>query len=218
MFTRPHSIPQRSIRIGLPCYSLLLLLSGIQFIHAQDIKQSTPAITPEITVLVPGPPIGREISGGQTHVYQITLTKDQFVGVTLQQRGVDVTEQLFAPDGKLIAKFNSDVRLEATESSDFVAEASGVYGLEIATRVKNGSGHYTIRVTEPRSATDEDRLLDEAHRLSTRASILDVDGKYDEAQALASRALEAGEKVLGPDDQYVAYLLGAARIHPAKER
>ena len=53
-------------------------------------------------------------------------------------------------------------------------------------------------MTEPHSATDEDRMLDEAHRLSTRASILDVEGKYDEAHALASRALEAGEKALGP--------------------
>jgi tetratricopeptide (TPR) repeat protein len=192
----------------MPGYSFLLVLSGIQLIHAQDAKQVASSATPEITMLVPGPPIGREISGGQTHVYQITLTKDQFAGVTIEQRGVDVTEQLFAPDGKLIAKFNSEVKPEATERSDFVADAPGVYRLAITTRVKNRSGHYAIRMTEPRSATDEDRMLDEAHRLSTRASILDVDGKYDEAHALASKALDAGEKALGRDHQYVAYLLG----------
>ena len=204
MFTRPHLIPQRSLRMGLACCFFLLLLSGIQFIQAQDSQQNTPAVT----VLAPGPPIEAEISGGQVHAYQITPAKDQFVSLTVQQRGVDVVEQLFGPDGKLIAEYNFEFRPDMAEHAEFVAETAGPYRLEIRTRVKSASGHYGLRMTETRSATDEDRMLDEAHRLSTRASILDVAGKYDEAHTLASRALDVAEKVLGPDHPFVGYLLG----------
>ena len=121
MFTRPHLIPLRSLRIGVPGYFFLLLLAGIQLIHAQDAKQGAShqsrylRLTCQLNVKF----------RGQIHVYQITLTKDQSAGVTVQQRGVDVAERLFSPDEKLIALFNSDVRPEATERSDFVAQAPG---------------------------------------------------------------------------------------------
>src|SRR5262249_55907271 len=72
---------------------------------------------------------------------------------------------------------------------------------------RDAAGHYEIRVGEIRPATGRDRDLFEAHRLSTEAAALDTAGKYDEAQRSAARALELGEKALGPNDVYVADLL-----------
>jgi CHAT domain-containing protein/Tfp pilus assembly protein PilF len=154
-----------------------------------------------------GQAVEREIAGGQTQSYRITAASGQFVGVAVRQEGTDVAEKVFAPDGRLVAEFNSEVRPRGEERADFVAEAAGAYRLNVEGQVRGTSGRYEIRVTEVRAATEHDRALQEAHRLSTRALGLFAAGKYDEALPLAERALELSEKELGPDDVYVAYLL-----------
>ncbi|MGH9839606.1 MAG: hypothetical protein ACREEM_12565, partial [Blastocatellia bacterium] len=40
--------------------------------------------------LVPGTPVEREISGRQTHSYQITLSAGQFLEASIQQKGIDL--------------------------------------------------------------------------------------------------------------------------------
>src|SRR5262245_27251166 len=206
MFTLPYLTPMCSVRIAQPCCSLILLLSIVQLLCAQDVKQNAPAITPQIITLVADSPIEREISGGQIHIYQINATKDQFVSVTIQQRGIDVAEKLFAPDGKLVSQFDSELRPNEAETANFVAETSGFYRLEIKTRVKNAMGRYEIRIMEIRGATGEDRMVNEARKLSTQASDMEARAAYDQANSLAARALELSEQALGPDHIFVAYL------------
>ena len=48
-----------------------------------------------------GQRVDREIAGGQSHQYQITLAAGQFMRLTVQKKGIDVAIQLIAPDGKL---------------------------------------------------------------------------------------------------------------------
>jgi hypothetical protein len=50
--------------------------------------------------LEPGKPIERELSGGQSHSYRITMTAGQYLQVSVDQRGIDVLVTLFAPDGE----------------------------------------------------------------------------------------------------------------------
>ena len=54
--------------------------------------------------LEPGKPLEREIAGGQTHTYQITLTAGQFMHVVVEQKGIRVIVALVAPNGKQIAE------------------------------------------------------------------------------------------------------------------
>jgi CHAT domain-containing protein/Tfp pilus assembly protein PilF len=161
----------------------------------------------EASALEVGQAVEREIAGGQTQSYRITAAAGQFVGVAVRQEGTDVGEKVFAPDGRLVAEFNSEVRPRGEERADFVAESAGVYRLDVEGQVRGTTGRYEIRVTEVRAADEHDRALDEAHRLSTQALDLTADGKDNEALPLAERALALGEKELGPDDAYVAYLL-----------
>ena len=169
--------------------------------------RNTDAQNAEATVLELGKSIEREISGGQTQSYQITLSAGQFVSVIVQQRGIDVIEKLFAPDGKLIAQFDSELRPQEAETVEFLAETAGVYRLNVIAKIKNAVGRYEIRVAEIRAASEQDRSLHQAHRLSTESSILSRAAKYDEALSLTARALDAAEKALGMDHVYVAYLL-----------
>jgi CHAT domain-containing protein len=161
----------------------------------------------EVTSIGLGKPVENEISGGQVQSYRINLSAGQFVSVIVQQRGIDVIEKVFAPDGKLVAQFDSELRPQEAETAEFVAETQGVYRLDVKAKIKGAVGRYEIRVAEIRAANEQDRSLHEAHRLSTESSILFRAGKYDEAVSLAARALDIAEKALGTDHVYVAYLL-----------
>src|SRR5262249_42228438 len=44
----------------------------------------------ETDSLEPGKPIERELSGGQTHSYKITMISGQYLQVVVAQRGIDV--------------------------------------------------------------------------------------------------------------------------------
>ncbi|MCA1815362.1 MAG: CHAT domain-containing protein [Acidobacteria bacterium] len=170
-------------------------------------QQGTPTQDAVVTPLTPGRAVGHEISGGQKQSYQVAAAAGQFVGVVVRQDGTDVGVKVFAPDGKLAAEFDSESMPQGEEEADFVAETAGAYRLDVTAQVKGTTGRYEIRVTEVRAATEHDRALDEAHRLSTRALYLLAAAKYAEALPLAERALELGEKELGPEHTYVAYLL-----------
>src|SRR6266567_1269094 len=52
--------------------------------------------------LEPGKPIEREIAGGETHSYQLTLAAGQYARVAVDQRRINVAVGAFDPDGKNI--------------------------------------------------------------------------------------------------------------------
>ena len=209
----PNSLVRKSLRV----FAFILLLHCTAF--AQDVNPhqlsdkfqlaAAQQNTQESATLELGKPFENEISGGQVQTYRIASSAGQFVSVIVQQRGIDVFERLFAPGGKPVAQFDFELRPREAEEAEFVAETAGVYRLEITAKVKGAVGRYEIRVAEIRPANEQDRLLHEAHKLSSESSILFRAGKYDEAISVGARALDAAEKVLGTDHVYVAYLLSA---------
>ena len=163
---------------------------------------------PETRPLELGKPVERELSGGQSHSYQITLTEGQYLRAVVEQRGVDVVARLLGPDGKQILQVDSEIRIHGPETVSQVAEVTGSYRLNVQAKEKGApAGRYEIWVAELRAATEKDRELQEAHRLNAEALTLVRAGKYDEARPLAERALEIREKTLGPDHPDVAVTL-----------
>src|SRR5262249_7811363 len=69
----------------------------------------------DVRVLEQGKPIERELAGGQSHAYQITLSAGQFMKVIVEQRGIDVVVELLGPDAKPIMEFNSEIRSQGQE-------------------------------------------------------------------------------------------------------
>jgi len=212
MFRRIIDQPRtrKALRSSLRPVLFLLASLAVQFAQTASVRAQADKKQPntsQITTLEPGKPIEREISGGQTQSYQVTLSKDQFVDVIVQRRGIDVVEELFGPDGKLIARFAAEWRANVTENVGFVADTSGIYQLALKAPVRGSAGRYEIQIAEIRLAIDQDRLLSEAHHLSTEASTLGTAGKYQEAISLATRAVELAEKASGPDDAFVGCLL-----------
>src|SRR5512145_1091617 len=58
--------------------------------------------------LEPLKPVERELSGGQSHSYKVTMISGQYLHVVVAQRGIDVAVALFTPDGMKISEVNSN--------------------------------------------------------------------------------------------------------------
>lgn len=185
--------------------ALSLQLACLPKLQAQTVNKSSP-VPQEVRTLEPGKPIDREIAGGQSHSYQLTMTAGQFVIIDIEQRAIDLFEQVLGPDGQIVAEFDNDWRPNGTDRVEFMADASGVYRLNLRPDYRGTTGSYELRVVELRAATERDRLLHEAHKLSTKSRRLEREGKYGEARALAMSALDAGEKALGSEDAFTAFL------------
>jgi len=143
-------------------------------------------------------PIERELSGGQSHSYKITMISGQYLHVVVQQRGIDIAVSLFAPDGKKISEADSNHLTEGSETLPAIAEAPGAYLIEAHSPEKTAkTGRYEIKVEELRAATAEDKyrvaaesVFREAEQLHTgtlEAKRKSVE-KYHEALELYRRA------------------------------
>lgn len=125
--------------------------------------------------LEPGRGIVREIAGGESHTYQITLQTGQLARFRLEQQTLDSALLLLAPDGKQIAEANltdagqpEAVWLEALQAGIYQVT---VRGQNLATM----RGTYRLEVTVQANLTAQDRkylaaqsLLLEAVQLSSK--------------------------------------------------
>src|SRR4030095_11283761 len=150
--------------------------------------------------LEPGKPVERELSGGQSHSYKITMISGQYMHIVVAKRGVDVAVTLFTPDGKKISEADSEHLIEGSETVSVIAEAPGAYLIEVRSPEKTAkTGRYEIKVEELRAATTEDKyrvagesVFQEADQLqkgtleAKRKSI----EKYHEALELYRRATD----------------------------
>src|SRR5215475_13533274 len=189
--------------------TLFISLSVVQIQVSHAVRRPDPAGMAQedqpVRRLESGKPIERELAGGQSHDYQLTLADGQYVNLVVDQRGIDVVVKLFGPDGKAIMEFDSESRVQGQESVSLVAEAGGSYQLSVQSKLnRSAAGRYEIRIEELRAATDDDRALYEARKLISECVRLRSAGKYDEALPLAERALEIRQRVLGPSHREVA--------------
>ena len=169
-------------------------------------------------LLEPGNPTQRELTGSQSHSYQMTLTDGQYFKVIVDQRGVDISLELIGPDGKQVTESDTESRLQGQEIVEWVAEEAGSYRLDVLANFKNAAaGRYEIQMVELRIATENDRILHESRKLKAEILRLDRAGKFDEALPLAERELAIREKVLGPEHFEVANSLNNLAIVYSKK-
>jgi CHAT domain-containing protein/Tfp pilus assembly protein PilF len=188
------------------CFYLIVVLPMFAEFSAWAQSANQPSQdTANAQVLELDKAIERELAGNQNHAYQIALAAGQYLNATIEQRGIDLTVSLLAPDGKPLAEFDSEIRTHGQETASQVAETAGNYRLVVKAKQKDApTGRYEIRVAELRAATEKDRALQEARNLGTESERLWRAGKYDEARPLAERALAIREKEQGSEHPDVA--------------
>ncbi|MEW6209445.1 MAG: CHAT domain-containing tetratricopeptide repeat protein [Acidobacteriota bacterium] len=184
--TRSHPTPKAAPR----AINILALLAAILnlSINASSHQQTGR----DVRALDPGKPVEREIAGGQTHYYKVTLTRGQYIRVVADQRGIDLTVAFVEPDGRKIAEIDRPGAW-GVEALSAIAEASGVYQFFVQPAEGNAlTARYEVRIEEMRTATprDEDRVA--AERAFAEGSRLKGEGKKDSLE----RALEAYQRAL----------------------
>jgi tetratricopeptide (TPR) repeat protein len=142
-----------------------------------------------------GKAIEREMTGGQSHSYQLPMTSGQYALVVVEQKKLDVVVKLFAPDGKLITAVDSPNGRLGPEPVHITAETTGIYRLEVISFQEDARpGRYEATLVEQRPATHQDldrlaarRAFDEGERLrnqKTRDSLEAAINKFEEALSL----------------------------------
>jgi CHAT domain-containing protein len=154
--------------------------------------------------LAPIHPITRTISGGQSHLYSVSLHAGERALITVEQRGIDVLIQVSEGDTQII-QVDDEVKSSGRERVALVAEAATSYTIAVQPSLKYApAGDYKISVDELRPADEHDHAWFQAEKLRTEAARYRLLNS-PEALPLAKRAVEFAEKAMGPDDVYTAF-------------
>lgn len=125
--------------------------------------------------LVPNLAIEREISGGETHVYKITLAAGDYLRLFINphSQGMKVESQVLAPGGSN----DIGVYFFPTGGSErfisLIAEVSGGYRLEIHPTENDAKAErYEVKIEELRPATEQDKGRVAAEKVESEGRIV----------------------------------------------
>ena len=192
---------RRAVRLLVAAIVAVLYVGGPAVSRLPAASQPAPPTSR----LEPAQPITREISGGERHVYRLSLREGDYASVTVVQNGVDVIVRTTGPDGSTSGEFQDDLRLYGEEHVSLVANAGGEYELAISTELTHAArAPYTIRVDAIRPATADDRTIQEVRALGAKVARLIEVSNYAAAVPLVERAVSLAETARGPDDLLTA--------------
>jgi hypothetical protein len=147
----------------------------------------------EVRKLEPEHPIETELKGGEGDRYEAGLQAGQYVHLVADQRGIDVTVRLRAPDGTVILEVDSPSGNAGPEQVFAIPEVSGVFRVEVfSTEASAPAGRYEVKLDTPRAATEADRKHIQAYKLFADGEALRRQG----GTAAGKQALEKYEAAL----------------------
>lgn len=139
-------------------------------------------------------PFERELQGGASHCYSVTLSEGQHLHLVVDQIDVDVVAAFAGPDGKGRLEVDGPTADKGQEPVWFVAGAAGEHRLELRSiSASVRPGRYRVSVRTLRPANARDRLLAEAQALHGQADRLLGESKAESRQ----EALVVYQKALG---------------------
>lgn len=150
----------------------------------------------ENTALEVGKPIERELKGGETHSYRITLTAGQFLYAIADQRGIDAVASFYSPDGKKLFDVDSPNGSNGPEPVWAVAETAGDYRLEIRSLEKDVlNGRYEVSIKELRAGISDDKHFVAAQKELTEAANLIFGERTEESRTKAKQKFDNSVKL-----------------------
>ncbi|HQR36139.1 MAG TPA: CHAT domain-containing protein [Blastocatellia bacterium] len=150
----------------------------------------------DTVTLEPGKFIERELKGGETHRYAVTLAAGQYLRVEVEQRGIDVVIAVLSPRSQQLFEFNSDEWLWGTESVCVVAEEAGAYTFQMQARYPGmNPGRYGIQIKELRDTAPADRDRTIAQRYFVEAYQLIFQTAAGQQQTTRDNQLGAATKL-----------------------
>src|SRR5215510_15107867 len=220
--TRPAAATIRSPREMYRRLSNLRRLdNGAAQLSSNGLVMKPPQVG-QPTVLAPGAPVEREISGARRHLYQITLEAGRCLKIIAEQRGADISLTLSGPpnrpsgspsdshDGEQLAAAENNRGDKGVEWLLWQAQAPGNYLLEINSQ-ENTGGSYRLSVEI--FAPQGDALLAfqsylEAERLLIQRKP-EEPGQIDQALRLQEESLAAWKRLNDPQMEALMTLVVA---------
>jgi CHAT domain-containing protein/Flp pilus assembly protein TadD len=113
----------------------------------------------------PGTAIAGVLRGGESHSYSLNLKVGLFVSIRVNSHAADLTVDLLAPDGSLIASADNPDGNDGSERLSAIAAASGNYRIQIKAADSSAPiGKYDLKVSPLRLPSKADRTRVSAER------------------------------------------------------
>ena len=150
-------------RMLLP--ALLVILTTSLSAYSQN---QTPA---DAVSLEQGKTVERDITGGETHAYNLSLAAGAFTHLRVDQNGIQVAISIFV-DGKRLRTVDNN-GVGAYEEFSLIAERPTTYRFEVeAPDKKSPRAKYAIIVSQSRPATEQDKARAEGEKLVEEGMML----------------------------------------------
>ncbi len=123
-------------------------------------------VPPQPMTLAPDQPVERELTGGQSHLYQVTLKAGQFMRVVAREKGINIVITLADPDGKDLWEANFSSNFGGQESLSYEAPVAGAYRVTVRPFVDTATiGIYELRLEMKTSGSAEDKKRIDVERV-----------------------------------------------------
>jgi tetratricopeptide (TPR) repeat protein len=173
----------------------------------------------DVRPLQAGVPVERELSGGQTHLYQCTLAAGQSLKVVIEQRGVDILPALIGPDSKQLIEDDNELDDRGIELLLWRAQTPGAYQLRLSARGRDITGRYVLRA-EFFSGDERRALATQTYVEGLQLAKQPKKELYPQAIARFEQALaqwrEAGDRLLEARILYSLAVLQRLLDNPAR--
>lgn len=124
-------------------------------------------------VLETASPVEQTVAAGETRQISVPAQSGRFLRIVVEQRGIDLVVGLADPDGERLTEVNNPGDTRVPETISFVADAPGLYRIDI-TALSSGarSGSCIVRLEELREELPSDRPRIAAERAEAAADRL----------------------------------------------
>ena len=131
-------------------------------------------------------PLERKLTGGETHIYEISLAADQFVRLLVDQRGADVAFTVFSPDGAKLREVDDLPGERGSERASLITQRAGIHRVEVqGVRKTAPPGSYQITLDGLQAADEQARSIDAAEQFLAEGNALrDQSAKESPAHAI----------------------------------
>lgn len=199
-------------------HQIKLLLSVIILIVGANFK-SFAAVRSDVSPLRLNVSVTREFKSGERHLFSIQARSGEALEIVADKKAVDIGLAAYSPIGEKIVVSNAPGGFGGRETLFFIAEKSGQYRIEIASkRPGNFTGEFTITLTNQSSAksVDAERAAAMKSFGEAREVLHGSENRIEKAVAAIAKleaALASFEKLNDLQNQanavfHIAYLTG----------
>lgn len=151
-------------KCNFPLFFLCLFLTvGSSCKTAQRVEKTELTEKTQINVVLISPLtvsnkiFNKTLNKNEKHVYELDLTENQFVSITVDQRGIDLNLTMISPSkGKFL--YDHQLGIKGNENFIFVSESSGKHLLEVGANEDVEPGNYKLELVEIRDSNEVDKI------------------------------------------------------------